>query len=185
MTGVQTCALPICHVGGIAAVHAGHGDKVGVVRREGAESHEGSDDGSVGESDELAEFGGGIGGDDDAAAIDEGTLGLLDELGSAADLAGVTFGEDLVTGKVDGSDGLVVALTLEDILSNVDEDGAGASGGGDVEGLVDNLREILEFLDEIVVLGAGAGDAEGIGFLEGVAADQFAGDLSGDGDDGD
>jgi hypothetical protein len=35
------------------------------------------------------------------------------------------------------------------------------------------------------VLGAGARDAEGVGFLEGVAADEFAGDLAGDGDDGD
>src|ERR1019366_2495936 len=113
----------------------------------------------------------GVGGDDAAAGIDEGALGFLNELGGAADLAGVTFGEDLVTGKVDGSDGLVVALRLENVLSDIDEDGAGASGGGDVEGLVDDLREIFEFLDEVVVLGTGARDAEGIGFLEGVAAD--------------
>ena len=36
-----------------------------------------------------------------------------------------------------------------------------------------------------VVLGAGARDAEGVGFLEGVAADQLARDLAGDGDDRD
>src|ERR1017187_3332114 len=173
------------HIGGVAAVHAGHGDEVGVIRRERAEAHQGSDDGSVGEGNELTEFGRGIGGDDAAAGINEGTRGFLDELGGAADLAGMSFGENLVTGKVDRSDGLVVALRLEDILGDVYEDGAGASGGGDVEGLVDDLREIVEFLDQIVVLGAGTSDAEGIGFLEGVAADQFAGDLSGNGDDGD
>ena len=82
-------------------------------------------------------------------------------------------------------DGRVVALRLEDVLGDIDEDGAGASGGGDVEGFVDDLGELVEVLDEIVVLGAGAGDAEGVGFLEGVAADELAGDLAGDGDDGD
>ena len=35
------------------------------------------------------------------------------------------------------------------------------------------------------MLGAGAGDAEGVGFLEGVAADELGGHLAGDGDDGD
>ena len=72
---------------------------------------------------------------------------------------------------MDGSDGLVVALRLEHILGDIDEDGAGASGGGNVEGLVDDLGKFVEFLDEVVVLGAGTGNAEGIGFLEGVAAD--------------
>ena len=45
--------------------------------------------------------------------------------------------------------------------------------------------ELVDLLDQVVVLGAGTGDAEGVGFLEGVAADEFAGDLAGDGDDGD
>ena len=35
------------------------------------------------------------------------------------------------------------------------------------------------------MLGAGARDAEGVGFLEGVAADELAGDLAGERDDGD
>ena len=90
--------------------------------------------------DEFAEFGGGVGGDDAAAGIDERPLGFLDQLGGAADLAGVAFGEDLVAGQVDGGDGLVVALRLEAVLGDIDEDRAGASGGGDVEGLVDDLR---------------------------------------------
>jgi hypothetical protein len=50
---------------------------------------------------------------------------------------------------------------------------------------VDDLGELVDLLDEVVVLGAGTGDAESVGFLEGVAADEFAGDLSGNGDDGD
>ena len=159
--------------------------KLGSSAAHGAEAHQGVDGGSVGELDEFAEFGGGVGGDDAAAGVDQRPLGFLDELGGAADLAGVAFGEDLVAGEVDGGDGLVVALRLETILGDVDEHGAGASGGGDVEGLVDDLGKFVDLLDEVVVLGAGTGDAEGVGFLEGVAADQFAGDLAGDGDDRD
>ena len=75
----------------------------------GAEAHQGVDGGSVGELDEFAEFGGGVGGDDAAAGVDQRALGFLDQLGGAADLAGVALGEDLVAGKVDGGDRLVVA----------------------------------------------------------------------------
>ena len=42
-----------------------------------------------------------------------------------------------------------------------------------------DLRKVVEGLDDEIVLGAGAGDAEGVGFLEGVAADEFGGDLAG------
>ena len=111
--GDQEIGIGHRHVGGVAAVHAGHGDEVGVVAGHGAEAHQGIDGGGVGELDELAEFGGGVGGDDAAAGIDQRPLGFLDELGGAADLAGVSFGENLVAGKVDGRDGLVVALRLE------------------------------------------------------------------------
>ena len=74
-----------------------------MIAAHGAEAHQGIDSRGVGELDELAEFGGGVGGDDASAGIDEGPLGFLDELGGAADLAGVAFGEDLVAGEVDGS----------------------------------------------------------------------------------
>jgi len=74
---------------------------------------------------------------------------------------------------------------MEAILGDVDEHGAGTSGGSDVEGLVDDLGKFVDFLHQVVVLSAGARDAEGVGFLEGVAADELAGDLSGDGDDRD
>jgi hypothetical protein len=123
--GDQEIGIGHRHIGGVAAVHAGHGDEVGVVAAHGAEAHQGIDSGSVGELGELAEFGGGVRGNDAAAGIDEGPLGFLYELGGAADLAGVTFGEDLVAGQVDGGDGLVVALRLETILRDIDEDGPG------------------------------------------------------------
>ena len=77
----------------------------------------------------------------------------------------------------------IVALALQHVLRDIHQHRAGASGGGDVERLVNDLRQLVEVLHQEVVLGAGARDAEGVGFLEGVAADEFAGDLAGDGDD--
>src|ERR1017187_6820159 len=79
------------HIGGVAAVHAGHGDEVGVIRGKGAETHEGSDDGSVGESNELAGLGGSVGGDDAAAGIAIPYYAILDADGnSVATYPGVT-----------------------------------------------------------------------------------------------
>ena len=120
--------------------------------------------------------------DDAAAGVDHGTFGVPHHLGGAADLAGVAVGIDLVAGQMDLVDGLVVRVGLEDVLGDVDQHRAGTAAGGKVERLVDDLGQFADVLDEEVVLGAGACDAEGVGFLEGVATDEFAGDLAGDGD---
>ena len=71
-----------------------------------AEAHEGDDGGRIGELDEFAQLGGGVRRDDAAARIDQRPLGFPDQLRGAADLAGVAFGEDLVTGQMDGGDRL-------------------------------------------------------------------------------
>jgi hypothetical protein len=183
--GDDEIALRHGHVGGVATVHAGHGDEIGVTTREAAEAHKGAHGGKVGHLDELAKLGGCGGRDDPSAGIDERALGLGDHLGGAADLAGVTFGKDFVAGQMDRGHRRVVSLGLEDVLGDVDQDGSGAAGGSDVESFVDDLRQIADVLDEVVVLGAGAGDAEGIGFLECVASDQLGVDLSCECDDRD
>src|ERR1700689_2492809 len=97
----------------------------------------------------------------------------------------MAFGEDLITGEVDGVDGRVVAAGLENVLRDIDEHGTRASRSRDVESFVNDLRQLLDVLHHEVVFGGGAGDAEGVGFLEGVAADELGVDLAGDGDDGD
>ncbi len=173
------------HVGRVGSVHAGHRDEVAVVAGQGAEAHEGVDAGEVSEFDEFLEFIVGVGVDDATASVDEGTFGFPDHLGGAADLAGVAFGVELIAGEMDGIDRLVVGEGLEDVLRDVYEDGAGASGCGDVEGFVEDSREFRDVLDHEVVLGGWTGDAEGVGFLEGVSTDELGGDLTGDGDDGD
>ena len=105
------------HIGRVAAVHAGHRDEVGVVAAQRAQAHQRIHGGSVGQLDEFAEFGRGIGRDDAAAGVDQRPLGFLYELRGAAYLPGVAFGEHLVAGEVDGGHGLIVAHRLEDNLS--------------------------------------------------------------------
>ena len=161
------------HVGGVGAVHAGHRDEVAMVAGESAEAHEGVDAGEVCEFDKFLEFIVGVGVDDATASVDEGTVGFPDHLGGAADLAGVAFGIELIAGQVDGIDRLVVGEGLEDVLGDIDEDGAGAAGCGDIEGFVEDAREFRDVLDHEVVLGGRTGDAEGVGFLESVGTDQL------------
>ena len=56
----------------------------------------------------------------------------------------MAFGEDLIAGQVDGVDGSVVAAGLENVLRDIDEHGAGAAAGGDVESFVNDLRKLLQ-----------------------------------------
>ncbi len=166
------------HVGGVAAVHAGHADEVGVVGRQRAQAHEGADGRQVSGFHQRSQFGGGPRSDDPASGVHHRPLCLPDHLGGAADLAGVAFGVDLVAGQMDRGNGSVARLALEHVLGDIDEHGTGAAGGGDVESLVDDLRQFGQVLDEVVVLGAGTGDAEGVRFLKRIAADQLGDDLS-------
>jgi hypothetical protein len=50
---------------------------------------------------------------------------------------------------------------------------------------VDDAGEVAGLFHQVVMFGGRAGDAGGVGFLEGVVADQMGGDLAGEADDGD
>src|SRR6202044_3523624 len=73
---------------------------------------------------------------------------------------------------------------LHRVLCDVHEDGAGAAGGRQVEGLADGAGDVLGLGDEEVVLGDRVGDAGDVRLLEPVGADQVRGDLAGDRDHG-
>src|SRR3546814_43749 len=68
---------------------------------------------------------------------------------------------------------------LQDVLRQVDHHRTRTAGGGDVERLVHDPGEVVRILHQVVVLGAGPGDAGGVGFLEGVVADQVRRHLAG------
>ena len=105
-----------------------------------------------------------------------------DHLRRAANLARVAFGENLVARQMDGRNRRVVRLRLQNILGDVHQDWAGAAGRGDVESLVNHLRQIHDVLHQEIVLGAGARDAKRVGFLKRVAANELGGNLAGDRD---
>src|SRR5207253_10778386 len=73
-------------------------------------------------------------------------------------------------------------LRLLDVLADVDQHRAGASGGGDVERLVDDAGQLVDLRHQVAVLGHGAGRADDIRLLEGIASDLRAVDLAGDRD---
>src|SRR5580704_145673 len=183
--GDEQVAFGHPHVGGVTAVHPRHADEIFVAGGKTAERHEGADGGEIGELDQFREFFRSLAEDGAASSIDPGALSFPDQLGGAPDLSGMTFGEHLIAGEVDGVDGSVVAASLENVLRDIDEHGTGTAAGGDVEGFVNDLRQLLNALHHEVVFRCRARDAEGIGLLEGVAADELRGDLAGDSDDGD
>ena len=65
-------------------------------------------------------------------------------------------------------------LLLERVLGDVDVDGAGPAGAGDVERLGDDARQLVGVADQVVVLGHRQRDAVDVDLLEGVLADQRA-----------
>jgi len=75
-----------------------------------------------------------------------------------------------------------VTVGLEGVLGDIDQHWPGPSSGSNVKRLVNRAWQLSQGLDQEVMLGPGPRDPKGIGFLKRIAADQFAGDLAGDGD---
>ena len=165
-------------------MHAGHAHVQLVGVRERAAGHQGGDDrhaGHLGEGDQL---GRGVGLDHAATDVEHRALGRGDHAHGLLDLAGVRGGHRAVAGQVHLRRPDEVDLGVLQVLGHVDEDGARAAGGGEVERLGDRLGDVVGVGDHEVVLGHGHGHAADVGFLEGVGAQQGHADLAGDGDDG-
>ena len=123
--------------------------------------------------------------DDAVAGEDDGALGVADELGGLREACVIdaqhgvgAIGARLGGGKVEDGRGLLR------VLGDVDEHRAGAAGLGDLEGVADCGRNVFGAADEEVVLGHGQRDAGDVDFLKRVGAENFAGDVAGDADDG-
>jgi hypothetical protein len=89
---------------------------------------------------------------------------------------------DLVAGQVHLVDEGRVARGARDVLGQVDEHGARASGAGDVERLAHHPRDFGHVLDQVAVLDDGVGDARDVRLLEGVFAEARADGLPGEHD---
>ena len=118
-----------------------------------------------------------------AAGVDDRLLRLDDRLRRLAHLPLVNLRRRAPAGQVDLGRVGEVDLGLLGVLRDVDEHGAGPAGAGDVEGVLDRLRQLAGIQDEPRMLDDRHRDAGGVGLLEGVGADQVRPDLAGDADE--
>ena len=125
------------------------------------------------------------GGDRLAADVEDGALRGVDHFGGGFGLFGVAEHARLVAGEIRGVVDFGVHLGGGDIHGEIDQHGAGAAGGGDEEGFVDDAREVVDALDEVGALGDGADDAGHVSFLEGIIADHVGAHLAAEDDHGD
>lgn len=70
------------------------------------------------------------------------------------------------------------------VLGKIDEDGSGAPGSRNLEGLIDPARELRDVLDHDVPLCARARDTNNVGLLESIRSDCGGGDLPAEDDEG-
>ena len=175
-----------CLIGTVVAVGADHAQIQGVIGGQDGQAHHGLDHGDGAALGQLHQFLLGACQPDTAAGTDQRLTGAGDGVHYALDLQFVALGTGLIAADVDffGVCKLFDILIL-DINGNVDEDGAGTAGGGDVESLLDDAGDVVGVLHQIAVLGEGSHGAGDVHFLEDIAAQQMAGDLTGDGHHGD
>ncbi len=163
-------------VGG--AVHAEHveGARIAFIKR--AEAEQGGGAGEVGFVGELADFFPCVGKDRAAADVEDGAFGGVDHVSGGLGHFGMAENAWAIAGHVGGVIDGFFDLVGGDIHGEIDEHGAGAAGGGDEEGFVDDAREVLDGLHEISAFGDGPDDAGDVGFLEGVVADHVGAHLT-------
>ena len=171
---------------GNGAVHAGHAEVLGVGLGERTDSVQGGDDGGADELSQLVQLVGCASAHHATADVEDGALGLGDELGGFANLLGVAAGCGSVATQLEVlGDAAVFHHANLCILGDVHEHGAGATGGGDVEGCGERTGDVLCVGNHEGVLGDGHCHADNVSFLECVGTEQLGGNLTGDGDQGD
>ena len=165
-------------------MHAEHAEPFRIVRRKGAEAHQGRRDREARRGDEIAQqprrLGAGI--DDAAAGIEDRPLGGGHHRHRLFDLLRIALEARMIGLMLDVLRPEIFAAGELHVLRDVDDDGARAPVLGDVEGLVQDTRQILDRADEVIMLRAMPGDADRVAFLEGVRADQMRRHLAGDAD---
>ena len=120
--------------------------------------------------------------DDTTTDVEHGLARVCNQIGRRVDVLEFARKLRAVPDEINRVDVLEVDLGQLEILGDVNEHGAGAAGAGDVERLVDRLRDVLGLLDQERVLDDRHHDARDVGLLKGIRADQVRGHLAGDGD---
>ena len=172
---------------GVVAVHAGHAEAELVAIRERTPGHQGGDDRDLQQFGEFEQRFGGPGLEHTTADIEHRPLGLGDQGSGFFDEGRVALHDGPVAGQLH-RDGIRVVPghrrlrvgRVDDVFRNIDQHGAGAARGRNVERLVDDPRDVLGVGDEEVVLGHRHRDAGGVALLERVGADCGKRNLAGD-----
>ena len=178
--GDEQVALHNGHVCVLRAVHANRSQVVLVRAGHGTLAHERGHHGDVHGLGELDQLLAGVAGHNAAAGVNERALGLHDELRGLLDLPRVAAVGGLVAGDANGVRVVEDHLRAGEVAGDVDEDGARAAGGGDVERLAEGACEVVGGLQQERVLHDGHGDAHDVRLLERVGANDAARDLAGD-----
>ena len=137
------------------AVHAGHAQVVAIGVRERAAGGQRGDNGGVRDLDEVSEGVGGTGAHDAAAHVQHRSLGIGDRTSSRAHLLHVRLVRDAVAGQIQGRRPGEVHLGDLSGLGDVHQNGAGATGSREVEGLGQARGDLRGIRDEEGVLGDG------------------------------
>ena len=174
-------------VGFVGAVHAEHAEELRIRGGVGAEPHDRAGDRVAGGAHQLGQQPARphAGVDDPAAGVEHRPPRRGDEVDGGRDARRVALDARPVGAVAARLRRRVAAGRELHVLGQVDHHRPRAAGARDVERLVDDAAEVVGLAHEVVVLGAGAGDADGVGFLEGVVADEVGRDLAGQAHDRD
>jgi hypothetical protein len=162
-------------------VHAEHAQPLRRRRRKRAQAHQRRRCRVAGRADKFGDRRAGFDAGINAAAadIEHRPFGAGDQVDRFGDARRIALGLRLVV-PVGGLIGRkIFALGKLHVFRQIHHHRSGPPGAGDIECLVHGARQIVDVLHQIIVLGAGPRNARGIGFLEGVVADQVGRHLAG------
>jgi hypothetical protein len=183
--GKEEITIIDCVVGVDGSVHAEPFERLRIGFRKTANTHQSGGDRDSGAPGEFEEIGFSLRGDDSAPDIKNGAVGFFDEAQDFIESYFVWRGCGAKSGNIHGSGPRDLGGSLLNVFRDVDNDGAGATAGSDVEGLRDDTRDISGIHDQVAVFDDGKSDSENVGLLEGASPDGGGGDLASDGNHGD
>ncbi len=169
-------------IGFIGAVHAEHAEPLIGRGGKGAQAHQRRRHRRAGDAGELAQqlAGARTRIDDAAAGVEDRPFGRRQHLDRRFDQFLVRLDLGAIGFVLDRA-GLGIARGRDlNILGDVDDDRAGAAGGGDMKRLMHHAAEVAGGLHQIIMLGAVAGDADRVRLLKRIRSDQVRRDLAGD-----
>ena len=182
--GDQQVGIANCPIGEGGAVHPRHAQGKPVPVGEGPPTHQRGSDGHIDFFRQGQQFLVGLRIDDAAPPIQHRLFRRGDQFGGLLHCSRIGPPRQCKPADVDLVRKLqAVHRGLGNIPGHVNEDGTGATVGGDEECLLDDSRNLLGVPHLVAVFHDGQGDAHDVRFLEGVGADGEGRHLARDGHD--